>query len=143
MKHIWSLGFALLAAAFSAAPALADEATDSVRAAMHAFDSAYSAKDEQALRKMTAANAILVSNGKKQSVEEGLKEIASEKVASELSSTIETIEVIDSVAIVSGTLTWKEDGDSGHERFTTVFKRVDGAWVVILDHVSEIPKAKK
>lgn len=120
------------------------------------YDQAYMKNEIAFAERNLAEDYILVIDGERKTRQELFAEIKKESAAPrtferDLRSKNETLRLVGDVAVATGLIEWKEtpkenprrESNGGQERYTLVWERRGGRWLLLSEHISSIRRDRK
>lgn len=145
MKKLIFIQITIIVSAFAAIAQTADEKT--LLKFIADYDRAYETNDIRFVERNLHEDYILVLDGERKNRAELLAEIRQDIAAPQarkrdLQSTNDSLRVVGEVAVAAGLIDWKEseknNTNAGQERYTLIFERRGGRWLLLSEHISSI-----
>lgn len=145
MKKLIFIQITIIVSAFAAIAQTADEKT--LLKFIADYDRAYETNDIRFVERNLHEDYILVLDGERKNRAELLAEIRKDIAAPQarkrdLQSTNDSLRVVGEVAVAAGLIDWKEseknNTNAGQERYTLIFERRGGRWLLLSEHISSI-----
>jgi len=154
MKKLTFIAFLIIVSTFTAIAQTADE--QALLKFIGDYDQAYMKNEIAFVEQNLAEDYVFVLNGERKTRPELLAEIRKEiakpiTFTRDLRSKNETLRVVSDVAVATGLIGWKEmpkenprnESNSGQERYTLVWERRGGRWLLLSEHISSIRRDRK